>query len=143
VLVFIGLPASGKSSWAEDNRVPVISTDALRLVLVDDIQDQSANREVYLHVRALLRTRLRLARPLTAVDATNLKPEWRAVFVRIARHCGARVEAVLFDTPLEECLRRNRERDRMVPEDVLLKMAGQLEPPSLDEGFDAIRIVTP
>ncbi|MEP7363225.1 MAG: AAA family ATPase [Acidobacteriota bacterium] len=143
VLVFVGLPGSGKSTWAEENRVPVISTDALRGVLADDITDQSVNKQVFLYVRALLRTRLAIGRPVTAVDATSVTREGRAVYIRIARHFGARVEAVYFDTPLAECLRRNLERERMVPEEAILRMAGQLEAPSIGEGFDAVRIVTP
>lgn len=143
VLVFVGLPASGKSTWARDNRVPVISSDALRELLADDITDQTVNRQVFLYVRALLRTRLAIGRPVTGVDATSVMREGRAVYIRIARHFGARVEAVYFDTPLEECLRRNRERERKVPEDAMLKMASQLERPSVHEGFDAVLIVTP
>ncbi len=143
VLVFVGLPGSGKSTWADENQVPVISSDALRLLLADDITDQTVNRQVFLYVRALLRTRLAIGRPVTGIDATSVGREGRAVYIRIARHWGARVEAVYFDTPLEECLRRNRERERMVPEAAILKMAAELAPPLVGEGFDAIRVVTP
>lgn len=143
VLVFVGLPGSGKSTWAGENGVPVISTDALRGLLADDITDQTVNKQVFLYVRALLRTRLAIGRPVTGIDATSVGPEGRAVYIRIARHWGARVEAVYFDTPLEECLRRNRERERMVPEAAILKMASELVPPSVGEGFDAVRVVTP
>jgi len=143
LLVLVGLPASGKSTWLTENRIPAISSDALRGVLADDITDQTINRHVFLHVRALLRTRLALKRPVTALDATNVTREGRGVYIRIARHFGARAEAVYFDTPLEECLRRNRERARNVDEAAIHKMAAQLQPPSIAEGFDAIRVVTP
>ncbi len=143
LLVIVGLPASGKSTWLAENRIPAISSDALRGLLADDITDQTINRHVFLHVRAILRTRLALKRPLTAIDATSVTREGRSVYIRIARHFGARVEAVYFDTPLEECLRRNRMRERMVDESAIHKMAAQLEPPSIAEGFDGVRAVTP
>lgn len=142
LLVLVGLPASGKSTWLADNRIPAISTDALRGLLADDITDQTINRYVFLHVRALLRTRLGLKRPVTAIDATSVTREGRSVYIRIGRHFGARVEAVYFDTPVEECLRRNRERERMVDEAAIHKMAAQLEPPSITEGFARVRVIT-
>lgn len=143
LLVLVGLPASGKSTWLRTNGIPAISSDQLRALLADDITDQTINRHVFLHVRALVRTRLRLLRPVTAIDATSVAIQGRAAYIRIARAHGARVEAVYFDTPLDECLRRNTSRERCVPEAAIRKMASELAPPSTAEGFDAIHIVTP
>lgn len=141
VLVLVGLPASGKSTWARENGITAISSDALRELLADDATDQTIHREVFRHVRALLRTRIVIGRGCTAVDATNLTPKERKPYIEIARKLGARVEAVVFDTPLEECLKRNRGRARVVPEAAMHMMAAKLRRPSAGEGFARIRVV--
>jgi predicted kinase len=45
------------------------------------------------------------------------------------------VEAIFFDVPLEVCIARNAKRHRVVPVDVLAKMAGNLVAPTEEEGF--------
>jgi predicted kinase len=140
-LVLVGLPASGKSTWARENGITAISSDALRELLADDATDQTIHREVFRHVRALLRTRIAIGRACTAVDATNLTPRERRPYIEIARKLGARVEAVVFDTPLEECLKRNRARARVVPEAAMQTMAAKLRRPSTGEGFARIRVI--
>jgi predicted kinase len=54
---------------------------------------------------------------------------------------GAGVEAVFFDVPLAVCLERNRGRDRVVPADVVERMAAKLRAPTLEEGFDKVTVV--
>ena len=139
----MGVEGSGKSTWARENKIPVISSDAMRELLAGDVNDQTIHREVFAHVRAMLRTRLAIGQAKTAVDATNLTPKERRPYVEIARRAGARIEAVYFITPVEECLKRNRGRTRVVPDEVIRAMAGKLKRPSLAEGFDSVRIVTP
>lgn len=141
VLVLVGLPASGKSAWAREQGIPALSSDALREWLADDATDQTIHREVFRHLRALLRTRIRIGRACTAVDATNLTPKERKPYLEIGRKLGARVEAVVFDTPLEECLKRNRARVRVVPEEAMRMMAAKLRRPSPGEGFARIRVI--
>ena len=142
VLVLVGLPACGKSTWAREQGIPALSSDALRELLADDATDQSIHRRVFAHVRALLRTRLAIGRPTTAVDATNLTPKERRPYIEIARRASARIEAVYFDIPVEECLKRNRRRARVVPTEAIHAMAIKLRRPSIAEGFARVRVVT-
>lgn len=139
----IGLPASGKSTWLRDHHVEALSTDHLRVLLLDDIHDQSNPALIHETCRYLLEVRLCLSRPVTYVDATNLVAEYRRPFLRTAQAHGATVEALWFDTPLEVCLERNRARQRRVPEDVIREMAARLDPPTLEEGFGRVTRITP
>ncbi len=75
------------------------------------------------------------------VDATNLSPKERRHWIKMARDFGYEVQAVYFDVPLEVCMERNRRRNRVVPEDVMHRMAGKLKPPTFDEGFSKIVVV--
>ena len=77
VYVLVGLPGCGKSTWLRDQRVTAISSDALRIVLIDDETHQGIHRQVFRAVRYLLRERLKLGRPYTFIDATNLTPKDR------------------------------------------------------------------
>ncbi len=138
VVVLVGLPASGKSTWAAGK--PVLSSDAMRALLAGDERDQSIHKEVFAAIRYLLKERIRLGRPVTYVDATHLTPWERAPYKRLK---GVRLEAVFFDTPLEVCKARNRARARVVPDEVIDRMAAKLVKPARDEGFRKITVVKP
>lgn len=141
VIVLIGLPASGKSTWAAQQRAVTLSSDALRQMLAGDASDQSIHVHVFAALRFLLRRRLAIARGDTIIDATNLTPRWRRDWIRTAANAGVPVEAVWFDTPLETCLRRNAARDRVVPAEAIRAMAQKLVPPRPEEGFTRIRTI--
>ncbi len=136
--MLVGLPGSGKSTYAATLGAPVLSSDAIRLLLADDENDQSIHARVFATLRYLLIQRLEIHRPVTYVDATHLTRAERKPYIEIAREKNVEIEAVFFDTPLEVCLERNRQRARRVPEDVLVTMAAKLQPPNYDEGFSRI-----
>jgi predicted kinase len=141
IVLLVGLPGSGKSAYLERLGVKALSSDAVRGLLADDETDQSIHREVFATLRYLLRRRLALRRPVTYLDATHLTVRERRPYVKMGQLYGCAVEAVFFDVPLEVCLRRNRGRRRVVPEDVLERMAAKLTPPTIEEGFSAVAVV--
>lgn len=136
IILLVGLPASGKSTYAADK--PTLSSDAIRKLLADDETDQTIHATVFATLRYLLVQRLQLHRPVTYVDATHLTRVEREPYIELARQHNAEIEAVYFDVPLELCLERNRSRTRQVPEDAITKMAAKLQPPSQEEGFNKI-----
>jgi predicted kinase len=137
VIVLVGLPGSGKSTWAAAEGLPTVSSDAIRGWLADDVTDQTIHRRVFATLRFVLRQRIALGRPVTCVDATHLTPAERRPYFRLA---GCRVEAVYFDTPLTVCLARNRGRERVVPAEAIERMAARMVIPTKAEGFTRVRI---
>ena len=138
VVVLVGLPGSGKSTYLEQIGAGALSSDTIRRWLADDETDQTIHDRVFQTMRYLLRQRLELGRPVTYIDATNLTMAERQPYIGIGRSHGCQMEAVYFDVPLAVCRERNARRQRVVPEDALEKMAARLAPPSPAEGFDRV-----
>jgi len=137
----IGLPGSGKSSWFKRNSITPLSTDMLRTLLFDDATEQRFQDLVFSNLRSMLKARLIARRPVNYVDATNLTPQERHSWIKLAKDFGYEVQAVYFDVPVEVCLERNQRRERMVDEAVLRRMAAKLKAPTFDEGFTKITVV--
>ena len=138
LILTVGLPGSGKSTYLAQLGANAISSDEIRRLIADDVLDQSMNARVFTVVRYLVRQRLAAGRPITYVDATHLTRWERRPYVLLARRYGCRLEALFFDVPVETCIARNRTRQRVVPEAAIREMAAKLTPPTRQEGFDAV-----
>ena len=141
VVLAIGLPGSGKTTWFKRRGVTPLSSDLLRTILFDDITEQRYQSLVFSTLRSLLRARLIAKMPWNYVDATNLSPGERRQWIKMSKGLGYEVQGVYFDVPLEVCLERNRRRERRVAEDVMRRLAAKLKPPTFDEGFSKIVVV--
>jgi predicted kinase len=141
VVLAIGLPGSGKTTWFKRRGVTPLSSDMLRSILFDDITEQRYQGLVFSTLRSLLRARLIAKMPWNYVDATNLSAHERRQWIKMAKSFGYEAQAVFFDVPLEVCMERNSRRERTVSDDIMRKMAERLRPPSFKEGFTKITMV--
>jgi predicted kinase len=141
VVLAIGLPGSGKSSWFKRHNVVPLSSDMVRSLLFDDVREQRFQDLVFSNLRSMLKARLIAKRPMNYVDATNLTPQERQHWIKLAKDYQYEVHAVFFDVPLDVCIERHQRRDRVVPEDVMRRMAAKLKAPTFEEGIAKITVV--
>lgn len=155
LILLIGLPGSGKSTWARAfvSQYPtysLVATDAIRERLYGNEAIQGDWRRIWRTVivewqsgiEAVHRSEIQGV----VYDATNVRRRYRRGAIATARELGfTRLTACWFDVPLAICLQRNQQRVRQVPEEILYRMHRQLTgaPPAVEEGFDELsRIVT-
>lgn len=129
LVVLVGASGSGKSTFAARHFLPteVVSSDRCRALVADDETDQSATPDAFELVHAIAAKRL-ARRRLAVVDATSVRQEDRKQLVELARRHHALPTAVVFDTPEDVCLARNKERtDRSIPGKVVHDQVQQLK----------------
>jgi protein phosphatase len=110
-VLLIGPSGAGKSTFAGRHfaATEVLSSDAMRAMVADDPRDQQATDAAFELLHTALTLRLAMRR-LTVVDATNVEGWARQPLLAIARRQRRPAVAIIFDLPLEACLRRNLSR---------------------------------
>lgn len=126
-VVFTGIQAAGKSTFFKACFVDThirINLDMLR----------TRHRE-----KLLIDACLQAKQPYV-VENTNLTREERARYIPSAKRAGFRVIGYAFRVELDEALVRNALRDtrRRVPEKAVRAAFRRWQPPSWEEGFDAL-----
>lgn len=140
--MLIGIPGSGKSTWAKTQNCQVLSSDEFRRLLSGDETNQNIHHQVFAAMRHMLRARMEIGQPATILDATNLRWSDRRPWLQVAKKFDARAEAVFFNVPLALALERNRLRERQVPEDVIRQMHKLMQVPTMAEGFDDVKTIS-
>lgn len=133
LIICRGLPGSGKSHWAKEqvkldyeNTIRV-NRDDIRTMLHDGFFDGPITESNVVMVRdAIIRQALKKSKTVIS-DDTNLRAGVVKELAKIAEFFGAEIEVVDFDTPKEECIRRDAQRywRENVGEDVINKMYKQ------------------
>lgn len=127
-IIFVGLQASGKSSFYRERFFAThvrISLDLLR----------TRYRE-----RRLLSLCLETRQPFV-VDNTNPTCDDRRRYIDAARSAGFSIVGYYFSGRIGECLVRNQQRSQPVPDVGILATARKLQIPSMDEGFGSLNYV--
>ena len=142
-IMMVGLPGSGKSNDSSELAMAydatIFSSDALREELFGDINHQDDNTKLFDELHRRIKDCLREGKS-AIYDACNINYKRRMAFVSGLKNIPCKKICVLMATPYEECLKRNAERERKVPEYVIERMYRNFNIPYWYECWDDILI---
>lgn len=151
VVALVGIPGSGKTTWAETWFGPYehLSSDFYRGVLSDDENNQDVSLDAFEILWRLGHKRIQ--RGLTTVfDTTGLDRDRRDYMLEMARRYPMagrtkRTVAVLFDVDLAVAIRRNLTRPRQVDASVIQKFHSRAHNLTrevlLDQGWSRVYVL--
>lgn len=151
--ILVGLPGSGKSTLRsrlrEQYEVPGNKGSLIEISSDDYIESYAEScgktyNEVFKeavgpaqkHMEYLLATAIATERNIVW-DQTNLTKNKRKQILNKIPHEYKKV-CLYVGTDLAECLLRNSQRERSIPEHVIVSMHKGMEIPADDEGFDVV-----
>lgn len=142
--MMVGLPGSGKSFTAGTLPDTIIhSSDAIRAEILGDENRQDQQELVFQTLHERVFRDLRNGKNVV-YDATNTNYKRRMEFlqrVNAMRLPALQTVCVFMATPYDECVKRNKDRERTVPEHVICRMYKRFDVPMKAEGWDEIWIV--
>ncbi len=147
LVLLIGPTGSGKSDFAGRHfrSSAVISDEDCREWVSDDPLNQTVSREAFHVMMTIVNHRLQMGR-LTVIDSPALNPRVREQYRQLADEHERPVITIVFDTPLDRCRARNRQRDLSVADqvvthqvDVFQDQLDQLR----DEPYDQLHVLQP
>ena len=150
IILLIGLPASGKSTYISKmkGKYTIVSNDlyvesiAKKMKLTYTEAFDKINRE-----DVLGNTRKEFDKAISKgqsviVDNTNMNVKERSYFMKSTSENYKKI-AIIFkisDSELKKRLeKRGKETGKEIPDEVIEKMKSKYEPPTAKEGFDEIR----
>ena len=130
IVIFIGIPASGKTSFYKERFFP-----SHVYVSLDQVKTRSAEGELLTFCLGRNKS--------CVIDNTNVLRSDRARYIAAAKSCGFKVIGYCFLTQKEEALVRNEKRPEadQVPDVAIHSAYAKLEYPEIDEGFDELHFV--
>lgn len=143
-IMMIGLPSSGKSTVAErlskTLNAKIFSSDNYRQYYLGDENDQTQNAKIF----DLLHRDMKkwLSDGNSAIfDATNVSMKDRSrCLSNIPNNKDIVKIAYVVNTPIEECIKRDKDRERTVGKAVISKFEYRFQFPQFFEGFDGIML---
>ena len=139
----IGISGSGKSTLAkkisENEHINIVSSDKIRLELYGDENIQGDPQEVFNLVFERIFSYLRIGMNVI-YDATNISFKNRKKLFDYLKnkYIKANHIAVVMTTPLKICINNNNLRERVVPNNVIMRQYKNFNIPFFEEGFDQI-----
>lgn len=128
LVILCGPAGCGKSTFAKNNfsKTQIISSDRCRAIISDDESNMSVSSKAFKLFHLMIDMRLSIGK-LTVADSTALTRAARKKLKKIADKHNIQTILVLFDVPLEHCLRQNTKRERFVDPAVIKKHTRQLK----------------
>ena len=135
LVIFVGIQAAGKTTYYREHLAAThvhVSKDLIKASNRDAKQMQ------------MIEAGLKEGKSVV-VDNTNPTPDVRAPLIALGHRLGARVVACWFEAIVKDAVARNRAREgkARVPDVAIYVTARKLVPPTIEEGFDEVRVIAP
>ena len=140
--VLIGLPGSGKSTYAKTLEGKLFSSDDYREKITGDSSNQSANDKVFKQLYSDIHETMKTGEDCI-FDATNCTYKSRTHVLELALKYKYFTTAVVVYQPIDKCITWDTLRSRSVGSDIIWKYAKSFQFPQYEEGFDSIQVVRP
>lgn len=134
LIMTVGLPRSGKSTWARRQGLPIVCPDAIRLAIHGQLFEPLAEGLVWAVAKIMVRALFLSGHERVILDATNTTDKRR----REWKSDSWRRSYVVFATDIEACVHRAKSGGRPELARVIVRMADGF---SLPKG--RVRVVTP
>jgi putative nucleotidyltransferase with HDIG domain len=137
VIMLSGLPGMGKDTYLQKHYPgwEVVSLDAIRRVHHLKPDDASATGWAVQQAKEQAKFFLRKGQPFVW-NATNITRQLRTQWIDLFTSYKARVKIVYVEVPYKDWLKQNREREQVVPNEVLSRLLSKLEIPLLSEAHE-------
>ena len=136
VYMMCALPASGKDTYIEKRfTCPILSLDDIRRENKIKPTDKKGNGRVIQMGKEQAKVYMRKSESFV-FNATNITSDMRSKWSQLFIEYGGQVVVVYIEVPYKQLLSQNNNREYKVPEDIMNKLIGKLEPPTYDEVHD-------
>lgn len=133
VYMLSALPGTGKDTYIRNNlNYPVVSLDDIRRKYQIPPSDRQRTGEVVQIGKELCKTYLR-KKTSFVLNATSLTKDLRNKWITLFTDYGARVKIIYLEVPYKQLISQNKNREHVVPDDVMEKYISKLEIPTYDE----------
>lgn len=129
LILTVGVPRSGKSTWSRESGFPMVNPDSIRLAMHGQAFISEREPEVWYIARMMVKSLFIAGHRIVVLDATNVTRSRRAEWMSNEWETAFK----LFTTDKETCIERAivGGREDLVP--VIERMAAQFEPLGVDE----------
>lgn len=131
LILTVGLPRSGKSTWSLMQGLPVVNPDSIRLALHGTDYIKEAEPMVWVLAKYMVRSLFFAGHETVILDATNTSKERRDFWISSEWE----TELKIFKTKSDECIRRAKEcgKENLVP--VIISMENKSDFWELNDGL--------
>jgi predicted kinase len=138
-IYIVGAVSSGKSTLAKRLDGFIVSTDSIRGFLW-------GNEAIIKHSKLVFTLAENITHYMLSInenvvfDATNVTIKGRKKYIDLGRKYNAKVILHWIDCPLQAAIKRNKKRERKVPEKILKAFYNRFQAPTLNEGMNILNI---
>lgn len=130
VYIICGIPGSGKTTLSKQ----LAEEYSMKRFSFDEMNCYTTRQFVSTAIVALQEGKSII------MDSTLLKKASRRIILQAISNFPCRKVCIFMNTPLDECLQRNAQREIVIPDVIIRSIHETMQVPTLEEGWDEVII---